>query len=266
MIKTFDVDLDELSRREDFLFVRDEMIPTWEQLIEDTKRALSFQKNARQAIDDLCAAINEHSAARKKVMVLMASMIEKDKPLIDLFKTGAPEDGIDPRKAMDDLLEWFDEGPKRLRAFNAFYMRTAQANVDSLKKGEASLHLQELCLGFWRNSLDLRRAEYVFDKAEAKYKTRVCRDCLKLAKSAVSSGEIMMRFYEEHKHLRADKTPPLMKYVESYLERARNAADIFGKIKTAIESGGLESGLEIWSRVVVELRDVTSASEQTAVT
>ena len=104
----------------------------------------------------------------------------------------------------------------------------------------------EVDIRFWERTLELQRAYWVFEKAEYKYKTKICRELVKALSDYTGDCREQLGRYDRDE----DKKSALYEDLEWLFNEAQEDLVYYRQIKADIAAVGVEEALKQSSRKV----------------
>ena len=97
----------------------------------------------------------------------------------EVMPLAVQEAKVETRSSWNDLASWLDASKSPLEQIALFYKHACERAEFNLDFFENCLVSTEIDIRFWERTLELQRAYWVFEKAELKYKTKICRELVK---------------------------------------------------------------------------------------
>ena len=164
----------------------------------------------------------------------------------DVMPLAVKEAKVATSSSWDELASWLDASKSPLDQIALFY-KYAYGRADfDLDFFENCLESTEIDIRFWERTLELQRAYWVFEKAELKYKTKICRELVKALSDYIGDcREQLGRF--EGKDCSASA---LYEDIKWLFDEAEADLAYYRQIKADIAEVGIEEALRHSSRKV----------------
>jgi len=108
-------------------------------------------------------------------------------PELDL---GKPED-VERKESLSRVEGWISQAKTRRSDIDSLFGFAQEVAEYKIQFGERQVREWLAMCEFYEKSLAVQRGGYVFDHAEKKFKTRICRDMIKLLSEVVRLGDIV---------------------------------------------------------------------------
>lgn len=247
MIETYGVDLAALERNTQFVEIRDKYIPHYEELARKHEEALATNDKADEALGKLADAINGYQKAKLAFREAFKKDGDAAPSAIRFLSHHLPPDVTleQFRKFTSTVVDHVYLGADAFRPFVKVFEYACGKWSEHRKIAEKRISSYRLVIEFWQGALDLIVAEFVFDHAAMKFKTKVCREIAKIAKGVISGGEIALRELENG--CKPEPPDPSgVAHIKGTIMLAENRAKVFGDLKGYIEQNGIEAACEKW--------------------
>lgn len=247
MIETYGVDLSPLEQGVHFTEVRDKYIPYYEELVRKNEEALATNNKADEALGKLANAINDYQKAKLAFREAFKDESDTAPSAIRFMTAYLPPDVTleEFQKFTSALVDHVCLGADVFRPFVKVFECACEKWREHRKRVEGCISTYKLIADYWKGSLDLITAEYVFDHAAMKYKTKVCREIVKIARTVINGGEIALRELEKTSKPNPPE-PSALAHIKAEITIAENRAKVFGDLKGYIEQNGIEAAYTKW--------------------
>ena len=139
----------------------------------------------------------------------------------------------------DELASWLDASKSSLEQIALFYKHACDFFENCLVSTEIDIR-------FWERTLELQRAYWVFEKAELKYKTKICRELVKALGDYIGDCREQLGRFEG----KDCSSSALHEDIEWLLNEAEADLAYYRQIKADIAEFGVEEALRHSSRKV----------------
>ena len=164
----------------------------------------------------------------------------------DVMPLAVKEAKVETSSSWDELASWLDASKSSIDQIALFYKHACERAEFNLDLFENCLASTEIDIRFWERTLELQRAYWVFEKAELKYKTKICRELVKaLADYLGDCREQLGRFEGKD-----SSSSALHEDLEWLLNEAEADFAYYRQIKADIAVVGIEEALRHSSRKV----------------
>ena len=167
----------------------------------------------------------------------------------EVMPIAVKEAKVETSSSWDELASWLDASKSSIDQIALFYKHACERAEFNLDLFENCLASTELDIRFWERTLELQRAYWVFEKAELKYKTKICRKLVKALVDYIGDcREQLGRFDNEE-----DRSSALYEDIEWLLDEAEADLAYYRQIKADIAAVGVEEAIRHSSRKVTPL-------------
>ena len=132
----------------------------------------------------------------------------------------------------------------------SFYETTCARTEYALHFCEEYITEYGNAIRFWTQTLELERAHWVFEKAELKYKTKICREIVKSLSEYVGDCRAQLVWLETGHDAEVLKDTPMREDLEWLLRESTADLAYYRQIKSDIAAIGVEEALRHSSRKV----------------
>ena len=153
---------------------------------------------------------------------------------------------IETSSSWDELAAWLDESKSPLEQIALFYKHACERADFDLDFFENCLASTEIDIRFWERTLELQRAYWVFEKAELKYKTKICRELVKALGDYIADCREQLGRFEG----KDDAESALREDIEWLFDEAEADLAYYRQIKADIAAVGVEEALRHSSRKI----------------
>lgn len=164
----------------------------------------------------------------------------------EVMPLAVKEAKVETSSSWDELASWLDASKSSLDQISLFYKHACERAEFNLDFFENCLVSTEIDIQFWERTLELQRAYWVFEKAELKYKTKICRELVKALGDYIGDcREQLGRFDGQD-----DAESALREDIEWLLDEAEADLAYYRQIKADIAAVGVEEAIRHSSRKV----------------
>ena len=101
---------------------------------------------------------------------------------------------------------------------------------------------------FWESALDVYVCDYVFEHAPMKFKTKICRDIVKMLPPVIQAGRLFLAQFNAGKFDFGKNNEYFQERAEEVVETSENRLDVYRKVKASIENMGIAASFDEWKR------------------
>ena len=153
---------------------------------------------------------------------------------------------VETSSSWDELASWLDASKSSLEQIALFYKHACERAEFNLDFFENCLVSTEIDIQFWERTLELQHAYWVFEKAELKYKTKICRELVKALGDYIGDCREQLGRFEG----KDCSSSALHEDLEWLLNEAEADLAYYRQIKADIAEFGVEEALRHSSRKV----------------
>ena len=177
----------------------EELIPYLRNEVVQWRERRDAAANERAALRGLKADLEGMMKSRDGLVAKLQANISGSKTKVnDVMPLAVKAAKIETSSTWQELASWLDEAKTPLEQIASFYKHACERADFDLDTFENCLESTEIDIRFWERTLELQRAYWVFEKAELKYKTKICREIVKaLADYIGDCREQLGRFDDE---------------------------------------------------------------------
>ena len=203
--------------------------------------------NERTAIKGIGADLEGMMKSRDGLVAkLQAKMSGSETKVNEVMPLGVKEAEVETSSSWDELASWLDASKSSLEQIALFYKHACERADMSLGLFENCLESTEIDIRFWERTLELQRAYWVFEKAELKYKTKICRELVKALGDYIGDCREQLGRFEG----KDSSASALHEDIEWLLNEAEADFAYYRQIKADIAEVGIEEALRHSSRKV----------------
>ena len=225
----------------------EELIPYLKNEVMRWRERRDAAAKERAALKGLKADLEGMMKSRDGLVAkLQAKISGSETKVNDMMPLAVKAAEIKTSSTWQELASWLDESKTPLEQIELFYKYACGRADFDLDFFENCLESAEIDIRFWERTLELQRAYWVFEKAELKYKTKICRELVKALSDYIGDcREQLGRFNEDE----GAKTA-LHEDIEWLFEEAEADLAYYRQIKADIAEVGIEEALRHSSRKV----------------
>ena len=229
--------------------VEEEFLPQLKAEVDRWRLRRDDAANERTALKGLKADLEDLAKSREGLEVKLRTKIPgRELKVGDVVPLGVEESEVEVGRTWQDLTTWLDEAKSPIDQMMLFYTCACERADYNLGFLENCLESTVLDVRFWERTLELQRAYWVFEKAELKYKTKICRELVKMLGDYIGDcREQLGRFADT-----AGEKSALREDIEWLFEEAREDLAYYRQIKTDIAAVGVEEALRRSVRKVTQ--------------
>ena len=217
----------------------------WRKILEDRQKGLATIKEAQSELatvkngcQKLLARFARQEASEEQAIIRQVNeKLKQSKDFVCVDFTSG-------------LRSWLAQADPCIERLEGFY----SASVEFVEKSvaDAATIVEELknCLRFWEHALEVMKMHHVFEKAELRYKTKICREIVKELTSFCAEGRSLQRWIQTSEHGREVAGTAMDEDARWLLENAEEDLKYYRQIKADISANGLETALKQSTRKV----------------
>ena len=164
----------------------------------------------------------------------------------EVMPLAVKEAKVETSSSWDELASWLDASKSPLEQIALFYKHAYERAEFNLGFFENCLVSTEIDIRFWERTLELQRAYWVFEKAELKYKTKICRELVKAIGDYIGDCREQLGRFEG----KDDAESALREDIEWLFDEAEADLAYYRQIKADIAAVGVEEAIRHSSRKV----------------
>ncbi len=225
----------------------EELIPHLKNEVVRWRERRDAAASERTAIKGIGADLEGMMKSRDGLVAKLGAKVPGSETKVnDVMPLGVKEAEVETSSTWQELSSWLDEAKKPLEQIALFYKHACGRADFDLEFFENCLESTEIDIRFWERTLELQRAYWVFERAERKYKTKICRELVRaLADYIGDCREQLGRFNEDEGSKAA-----LHEDIEWLFEEAKADLAYYRQIKADIAEVGIEEALRHSSRKI----------------
>ena len=225
-----------------------------EELIPSLKSEVVRWRGRRDAAVNECVALKGLKADIEGMMKSRAGLVAKLQTKIsgceakvnDVMPLAVEAADIKTPSTWQELASWLDKAKSPLEQISLFYKHACERAAFDLDTFENCLVSTEMDIRFWERTLELQRSYWVFEKAELKYKTKICRELVKALADYIGDCREQLGRYDGV----GSSKSSLYEDVEWLLKEAEADLAYYRQIKADIAEVGIEEALRHSSRKI----------------
>ena len=225
----------------------EELIPYLKNEIVRWRERRDEAANERSALRGLKADLEGMMKSRDGLVAKLQGKVSGSETTVnDVMPLAVKAAKVETSSSWDELASWLDESKLPLEQIALFYKHACERADFDLDFFENCLASAEIDIRFWERTLELQRAYWVFEKAELKYKTKICRELVKaLVDYIADCREQLGRFDGKD-----DAESALHEDIEWLFDEAEADLAYYRQIKADIAAVGVEEAIRHSSRKV----------------
>lgn len=226
----------------------EELIPNLKAEVERWRARRDGAANERTALKGLKADLEGMVKSRDGLVGrLRAKISGGDTNVNDVMPLGVKEADVKTQSSWQDLAVWLDAAKSPMEQIGFFYKHACERADYNLEFFEIMVESTVADIRFWERTLELQRAYWVFEKAEHKYKTKICRELVKALADYIGDCREQLGRYDRDE----DKKTALYEDLEWLFNEAQKDLAYYRQIKADIAAVGVEEALRLSSRKVI---------------
>lgn len=225
----------------------------WGKILEDRQRGLATIKEAQSELaavkngcQKLLARFARQEASEEHALIQQVNeklRQSKDFVCVDLTS---------------DLRSWLAQADPCIERLEGFYAASVESTEKSVADAATIVDELKNCLRFWEHALEVMKMHHVFEKAELRYKTKICREIVKELTSFCAEGRCLQRWMQTSEHGRELVGTAMEEDAQWLIENAEEDLKYYRQIKADIAANGLETALKQSTRKVTPPQEVKS--------
>ena len=229
--------------------VEEKLIPHLKCEVERWRVRRDAAASERAALKGLKPDIDGLVKSRAGLVAKLQSPISGGETKVgDVISMGVKEAEIKTDGTWPELFSWLTEAATPLGQIAIFYKHACERADFNLDCYQNCLESTEIDIRFRTRTLELQHAYWVFEKAEFKYKTKLCRGLVKTLVDYIGDcREQLGRFDNEE-----SRSSALYKDIEWLLKEAEADLAYYRQIKADIAAVGVEEALRLSSRKITQ--------------
>lgn len=225
----------------------EELIPNLKAEVERWRVRRDAAANERASLKGLKADLEEMTKSRESLVGKLRAKISGSETTVDdVMPLGVKEAEVETRSSWQELSSWLDAAKSPIEQIGLFYKHASERADYNLSFFENLVESTEVDIRFWERTLELQRAYWVFEKAEHKYKTKICRELVKALADYIGDCREQLGRYDREE----DKKSALYEDIEWLFNQAQEDLAYYRQIKADIAAVGIEEALKNSSRSV----------------
>ena len=225
----------------------EELIPHLKNEVVRWRERRDEAANERTALKGLKADLEGMMKSRDGLVAkLQAKISGRDAKVNDVMPLAVKVAKIKTPSTWQDLSSWLDESKSPLEQIALFYKHACERADFDLDFFENCVASTEMDIRFWERTLELQRAYWVFEKAELKYKTKICRELVKALSDYIGDCREQLGRFEG----KDSSASALREDIEWLFDEAKAELAYYRQIKSDIPAVGIEEALRRSSREI----------------
>ena len=204
--------------------------------------------NERAALKGLKADLEGMAKSRDGLVGKLRAKISGCATTVnDVMPLGVKEAEVVTHGSWQELSSWLDAAKSSIEQIGSFYMHACERADYNLGFFDNLVESTEVDIRFWERTLELQRAYWVFEKADHKYKTKICREIVKALSDYIGDCREQLGRYDREE----DKKSSLYEDIQWLFNEAQEDLAYYRQIKADIAAVGIEEALKNSSREVI---------------
>ena len=225
----------------------EELIPHLKNEVVRWRERRDAAASERTAIKGIGADLEGMMKSRNGLVAKLGAKVPGSGTKVnEVMPIAVKEAKVETSSSWDELASWLDASKLSIDQIALFYKHACERAEFNLDLFENCLASTEIDIRFWERTLELQRAYWMFEKAELKYKTKICRELVKALVDYIGDcREQLGRFDNEE-----DRSSALYEDIEWLLDEAEADLAYYRQIKADIAAVGVEEAIRHSSRKV----------------
>ena len=225
----------------------EELIPYLKNAVVQWRERRDAVANERAALKGLKADLEGMMKSRDGLIAkLQAKISSSETKVNEVMPLAVKEAKVATSSSWDELASWLDASKSSLEQIALFYKHACERAEFNLDFFENCLVSTEIDIQFWERTLELQRAYWVFEEAELKYKTKICRELVKALGDYIGDCREQLGRFEG----KDCSSSALHEDIEWLLNEAEADLAYYRQIKADIAEFGVEEALRLSRRKV----------------
>ena len=227
--------------------IESEFIPHLKREVVRWRERRDAAAKERAALKGLQADLEGMMKSRDGLVAKLQAKIPGSKTKVnDVMPLGVKEAEVETSSTWQELSSWLDESKTTIEQIAFFYKHACKRADMSLGLFENCLESTEIDIRFWERTLELQRAYWVFEKAELKYKTKICRELVKALADYIGDCREQLGRFEG----KDSSESALYEDIKWLFDEAEADLAYYRQIKADIAEVGIEEALRHSSRKI----------------
>ena len=225
----------------------EELIPHLKNEVVRWRERRDAAASERTAIKGIGADLEGMMKSRNGLVAKLGAKVPGSGTKVnEVMPIAVKEAKVETSSSWDELASWLDASKSSIDQIALFYKHACERAEFNLDLFENCLASTELDIRFWERTLELQRAYWVFEKAERKYKTKICRELVKALGDYIGDCREQLGRFEG----KDCSSSALHEDIEWLLREAEADLAYYRQIKSDIAEVGIEEALRHSSRKV----------------
>ena len=239
--------------------IRDEFLPKLKAEVERWRKLCDTFVNEGTLLKQFNADCETLAKCHEGMMVRLRTAfsegmgLSETSTLDEIMPLGvqeAKQDGaeVETKRTWTELSSWLKEA-------NSFVKEMSIYNAYARERADCALGMFQTCvesteadIRFWEHTLGLQKSYWVFEKAELKYKTKICREIVKSLSDYIGDCREQMGRYDEEKRA----SDPLFEDIKWLFDESQKDIVYYRQLKADIATVGVKKALKHSSRKVTQ--------------
>ena len=220
--------------------MEEELIPNLKNELERWRTRRDAATNERTALKGLKADLEGMVRSRDGLVAKLQAKIPGGETKVnDVVPLGVKEAEVEVDNTWQKLASWLNDAQSPLKQIALFYKHACERADTSLDLFDNCFESTEIDIRFWERTLELQRAHWVFEKAELKYKTKICRELVKALGDYIGDCREQLGRFDDDEGLASARHEQL----EWLLKEAEADLSYYRQIKSRIAEFGVEDAI-----------------------
>ena len=160
-----------------------------------------------------------------------------------------PKVGID-RDKVKKYLEWLETSKEHLDSAACQFMLIYECTLADLQEYEGIVQEVSAGLEFYRHFLEVVKINWIFDHADHKYRTKICREAVKELTGMIAKGEAYVQWMKKSNY--EEDQSSNIRVAEKLIEQTRPQLKEYKRLKTALSGPNGEEAARMYDKFYAE--------------
>ena len=226
------------------------IIPSHERSLALARKNLAECRNVMTRLQKMRELSHQVCTGCDSLIQLLKEKIEATNFIVEdiVCPEEAPKSERKYYRGLMDGVEKFD----RHAGDVAVYFDMAADNFEAeLVIQEAAVTEIESALVFWRSTMSVSKIDWIFDQAEVKFRTKICREAVKELSAYIDKGKAYIKWMNNSTFEQDYSTS--IELAEKLLERAEQDLENYKMMKRVISEVGVAEASRRWDGLRTEI-------------
>ena len=249
-METYDVNFDALMATNVGTVIRgirNSLLPFLHRQEEESRRALEYHQSVKKELEETRARLQSVRSELTALAGKVASEVGGKGFRETLATTRGPiKQMVDVDAACASFTDWVagcDHATEDLQKALDVSLADETEGVACMTE---FLGVFRGAIKFWESALDVYVCDYVFEQAQMKYKTKICRDIVKMLPLVIQDGNLFLSQFDAGKFDFGKNNEYFRERADEVVEAAANRLDVYRKVKASIANHGIAATFDEW--------------------